>query len=182
MVEIRLYVWFEPTAGSWSGTYTTGLAWWCVELDPSVGGLPFHGQGVLGGTPAGQTTSWAGPATTSDSILTGPATVTVDDVLTARLDHDTGIVEVAGQFVRRSSAPARLAGRVQFLAGSAAAAGDLARLYQQFDTALRIATDVPGHPLNRLLHRAVGRVSTQSERTVPGRPARWSVTVDIQEI
>ena len=181
VTQVRLYVWFEPTAGTWTGSYTTGLAWWCVELDPAVGGLPFTGHGVLGGTPADQTTSWAGPATTSDSILTGPATLTIDDVLTARLDRDTGIVEVAGQFVRRASTPTRLAGRVQFLVSSAAAAADLARLYQQFD-ALRIATDVPGDPLNRLLHRATGRISTQSERTVPGRPARWSVTVDIQEL
>ena len=78
--------------------------------------------------------------------------------------------------------PDRLAGRVQFLVSSAAAAADLARLYGTFDTALRITTDVPGDPLNRLLHRATGQISTQSERTVPGRPARWSVTVDIQEL
>lgn len=182
VTEIRIYCWLESAAGNWTGNFSTGLAWWCVEFDPTTAGPPFNAAwGVYPTAVPDSSVSWAGTPGNSPTILTGPATLTVDDVLTARLDRDTGIVEVSGQFVRRSSTPTRLAGRVQFLCATAAAAADLARLYQQFDTSMRITTDVPGHPLNRLLHRATGQISTQSERTVPGRPARWSVTVDIQE-
>lgn len=118
------------------------------------------------------------------NLTDGTTTVPVDDVTATRLDRDLGTTTIA-------AASGWIVAQQPTYVGTMALTGTLEVLVPDLaaalavDALIRAATvtlDAAGHPLDALQFRAVDRLRIVAERTVPGRAARWTVTVPFVEV
>ena len=80
----------------------------------------------------------------------------------------------------RENTPGKLAGTITYLCDTLASALALDALYQSAAT-ITLTSDA-GAPLNGLQHVAVGDLRYNAERGLPGRPSKWTITVEIREL
>lgn len=116
--------------------------------------------------------------------LTGATTVTFEELIGVdllvplrRLDLD-----VIGQAAPRinDGTPGMRRGSLTLLCADWATAVSVDALYRM-SANITLGTGA-GQPLDGLKHRAVGGLRISAERTIPGRPCKWTVTVELREV
>ena len=116
--------------------------------------------------------------------LTGATTVTFEELIGVdllvplrRLDLD-----VIGQAAPRinDGTPGMRRGSLTLLCADWATAVSVDALYRT-SANITLGTGA-GQPLDGLKHRAVGGLRISAERTIPGRPCKWIVTVELREV
>ena len=116
--------------------------------------------------------------------LPGATTVTFEELIGVdllvplrRLDLD-----VIGQAAPRinDGTPGMRRGSLTLLCADWATAVAVDALYRT-SANITLGTGA-GQPLDGLKHRAVGGLRISAERTIPGRPCKWTVTVELREV
>lgn len=151
-----------------------------------------------------QSTTYAVPTTTAPpgttrasvilSLVSAPATnrrlvfgaiwlisrATPDEIVAATLERDQRrdqAINASGGLVLTAAPVGPLAGQLTYLCSTWAAVAALDAIYRTGPVTLAATTTV----LPASTHYAVGNVRYNTDRPVPGRDARWLVTVPIRE-
>lgn len=115
--------------------------------------------------------------------MTSTVTATADEVLAAPLSRPlrrtADDVLDSADYRIVAGTPGRLRGTITYLCSTLAAARAVDTIYQG---APAVILSDAGNPLDGLKHLAVGEIRYGAERTVPGVPARWTLTADIREV
>lgn len=116
--------------------------------------------------------------------LTGATTVTFEELIAATLltplrRTDLDVLNQAAPRINDGT-PALRRGTLTLLCGDWATALAVEALYKAAGD-LTLVTGA-SEALDGLKHRAIGSLRTSSERTVPGRPCKWLIQVEIREV
>lgn len=116
------------------------------------------------------------------SLTNGVSTVTVADLLAAPLARplrrtDVDVMNTAAYRISAGT-PGKLKGTLTYLCDDLADAMALDTLYSG-TAPLTLTT---GGALTGLKHVAVGDLRYGTERALPGRPCKWTITVEIREV
>ena len=116
--------------------------------------------------------------------LTGATTVTFEELIGVdllvplrRLDLD--VISQAAPRINDGT-PGMQRGSLTLLCADWATAQAVEALYKT-TADITLGTGA-GQPLNGFKHRAVGSLRISAERTIPGRPCKWIVTVELREV
>ena len=116
--------------------------------------------------------------------LTGATTVTFEELIGAdllvplrRLDLD--VISQAAPRINDGT-PGMRRGSLTLLCADWTTATAVEALYKT--TATITLNTGAGQALDGLKHRAIGQLRITAERTIPGRPCKWTVQAEIREV